>query len=110
MHFGSFHHGLIQSATTLTDRHHGIYGWRIYNGQSYPSIYPETLGMNTEIKNRQEEIPSAYSDSHGMKAEKSDIDISVAGDDSGNKSWVSYFKYFAIGILFGILLVKSEVV
>lgn len=60
--------------------------------------------MNTEIINNPIENKSPAA------TVVNDVDISVPEKDSMNMNWLSYLKYLFIGILFGIMLVKSEVV
>jgi uncharacterized protein len=83
----------------LGNSHLLLYGRRLYHGQFYFTPYPVTIkirGMSSKINtNTDFEVRS--------------LDAVCVNSSSARQPWYHQFKYLLAGLLFGIVLVKAEV-
>ena len=82
------------------DRNHMFYGRWLYYGEPYPSLYPEII-----IMQKQSLKPIVTNTDFEVKS----VDIQQDGK-SKKESLTHYAGYLVMGMLFGIILVKSEVI
>ena len=86
---------------------HMLYGRRIYYGQSYFTSYPAII-MSTIIKDKEQLHRDFLKTNPDFEARS--LDTEGLNESELKHPWWYNLKYLVLGILFGVLLVKSEVI
>jgi uncharacterized protein len=83
----------------VTGGYHLLYGRRIFDGQFSASFHPSTLTMQTIQTN-----------TNNTDFEVRSLDAICVNESGLQHPWWHNLKYMIAGILFGIILVKAEVI
>jgi uncharacterized protein len=99
MHFGSFHYGVIDFAIAVINRDMQFYDRRTCNGAFNFSIDYVTSLNSINVENQKS--PDVE---HPIECESPNDQIKV------ENGFLANVKYLVLGIMFGIVLVKSEII
>jgi uncharacterized membrane protein YedE/YeeE len=73
-----------------------LYDWRIYHGKPYFTIHFKPISMKTQQEETDFEVRS--------------LDTMCVNESNLSHPWWYNFKYLAVGIVFGVVFVKAEII